>query len=182
MTLITPEYREQQMRMHEMARGYGGVNARTYGGVIMQLVDEHNPQTVLDYGAGKGHIGEFLFKHGFKGDYRPYDPAIPYWSSEPQPAELVCCIDVLEHIEPELLDAVLDDLRRVTVCRGVFTIHHRKAQKTLPDGRNAHLTVQPPEWWAKRLAERFRIVDSVETIGKFDRELLSTLYVVEPMP
>jgi len=42
---------------------------------------------------------------------------------DPSPASFVACIDVLEHIEPELLDNVLDDLRRVTAQIGVFTVH-----------------------------------------------------------
>ena len=28
-----------------------------------------------------------------------------------------------------------------------FAISTRAAKKTLPDGRNAHLTVQSPDWW-----------------------------------
>ena len=28
-----------------------------------------------------------------------------------------------------------------------FAISTRPAKKTLPDGRNAHLTVQSPDWW-----------------------------------
>jgi hypothetical protein len=33
-----------------------------------------------------------------------YDPAIPQWSAPPEPCRFVACIDVLEHIEPGLLD------------------------------------------------------------------------------
>ena len=84
--LISEEYRDLQSKMHAMPRGYGGTNANVYGISIMEMIEKHNPQTVLDYGAGKGHIGEFIFRHGFKGDYRPYDPAIPYWANTPQPA------------------------------------------------------------------------------------------------
>jgi hypothetical protein len=70
---------------------------------------------------------------------------------------MVCCIDVLEHIEPALLDNVLDDLKRVTQRIGVFTVCCEEAKKFLSDGRNAHLIVQPAEWWLPRIMERFEL-------------------------
>ena len=48
---------------------------------------------------------------------------LPELSAAPQPCAFVVCIDVLEHIEPELLGNVLDDLQRVTAGLGVFTVH-----------------------------------------------------------
>jgi hypothetical protein len=32
--------------------------------------------------------------------------------------------------------------------------------KVLTDGRNAHLTQQPVEWWSARLGERFDVVST----------------------
>jgi hypothetical protein len=65
---------------------------------------------------------------------------------------------VLEHIEPELLDNVLDDLKRCAL-KGVFlTINMRPAYKTLADGRNAHLIQKPIEWWLPKLMERWDIM------------------------
>ena len=82
----------------------------------------------------------------------------PQWSAPPAPCRFVACIDVLEHIEPHLLDNVLDDLQRVTAGVGVFTVHTGAALKVLPDGRNAHLIQQPPEWWLPRFMERFDLM------------------------
>ena len=69
---------------------------------------------------------------------RHYEPSRPDWAATPQAAERVACIDVLEHIEPDLLDNVLDDLQRVTKRWGIFTVHTGLAKRILPDGRNAH--------------------------------------------
>ena len=69
------------------------------------------------------------------------------------------CIDVLEHVEPELIDNVLDDLQRVTSKKGYFTISCRPASKILKDGRNAHILIQPKEWWKKKLEPRFKIIE-----------------------
>jgi hypothetical protein len=87
--------------------------------------------------------------------FQHYDPAVPKWSQAPEPCEMVACIDVLEHIEPALLDNVLDDLKRVTQTVGLFTVSTVEAMKTLADGRNAHLIVEGPEFWLPRIMERF---------------------------
>ncbi|HET9469625.1 MAG TPA: hypothetical protein VFO24_00885, partial [Usitatibacter sp.] len=75
--------------------------------------------------------------------------------------------DVLEHIEPECLDEVLDDLQRVTRKIGFFVIATREAEKTLPDGRNAHLIQEPIAWWAPRLEKRFTVSQVREMAGEF---------------
>jgi len=54
-------------------------------------------------------------------------------------SDLVTCIDILEHIEPELLENVLLELKRLHGRLYFFTIHLGPAGKTLSDGRNAHL-------------------------------------------
>ncbi|MEO8441386.1 MAG: hypothetical protein ABI547_02790, partial [Betaproteobacteria bacterium] len=76
----------------------------------------------------------------------------------PEPCGLVACIDVLEHIEPDLLDHVLDDLQRVVAGVGIFTVHIGAAQKVLPDGRNAHLIQQPAAWWLPKFFARFELL------------------------
>jgi hypothetical protein len=48
-----------------------------------------------------------LHRHGIDSiEYYPFDPAFEEYG-EPRAADLVCCIDVLEHIEPEKLESVL---------------------------------------------------------------------------
>ena len=93
---------------------------------------------------------------GLALDYRPYDPAFPDYGA-PRPADLVCCIDVLEHIEPDYLGNVLEDLSRITVGHGFFSIHTGPATKRLADGRNAHLIQQPASWWLPRLCLWFEV-------------------------
>jgi len=180
--VISESYREQQRKMHEMPRGYGGVNVNAMGPTTLRFINEIGAQCVLDYGAGKGHLGEYLFRRGYKGDYRPYDPAVPYWADSPQPSEFVVCADVLEHIEPEYLESVLEDLKRVTLRRGLFSVCLRAAKKTLPDGRNAHLIVESPEWWRERIARHFEILSEHTMVGEKDRLPLNKVYQVGPLP
>ncbi len=154
--LISDEYREIQQQMHE-SLNYG-VASVVYAPIVAQVIEAVGAQELLDYGAGKGRLEGALKEH-FR---RPltihhYDPAIPEWSAPPAPCGFVACIDVLEHIEPALLDNVLDDLQRVTARIGVFTVHTGAAAKFLSDGRNAHLIQQPPEWWLPKLLARFEL-------------------------
>jgi len=157
--LISEQYREQQRALHERA-DYGVASLR-YAPLVAQALERAGASELLDYGAGKGRLAPALqeiLKRPLK--VHQYDPAIPEFAAAPQPCAFVACIDVLEHIEPELLGNVLDDLQRVTAGHGVFTVHCGAALKSLPDGRNAHLTQQPVEWWTGRLRERFDLVSA----------------------
>lgn len=77
---------------------------------------------------------------------------------------MVACIDVLEHIEPEYLDGVLDELARLTEGVAFLSIHTGPAVKVLSDGRNAHLTQQPMSWWMPKVFDRFE-VQTVQSTG-----------------
>lgn len=173
--LITEQYREQQKAMH--AAGNYGTASVECAPMVAKVIDSQNVSKVLDYGAGSKltlirTISEKrLAKRAF--DYTPYEPAVEQYSQTPEPTEMVVCIDVLEHIEPECLDAVLDDLKRVTERLGLFTIHCGPASKMLPDGRNAHLIQEPPEWWLPKITDRF-------TLQTFQRTDAGFVVLVSP--
>jgi hypothetical protein len=87
--------------------------------------------------------------------YQGYDPGVPKLSGEPVPAELVVACDVMEHIEPDCLSDVLDHLEELTEVILFASISTEPADKTLSDGRNAHLITQPMQWWMPKFWERF---------------------------
>ena len=155
--LISDEYREMQQQLHDDP-SYGMASVG-YAPLVASVLEDSSAAEMLDYGAGKGRLGIALSEH-FKRplNIHHYDPAVPYWSAPPAPCEFVACIDVLEHIEPALIDNVLDDLKRVTAGTGVFTVHTQPAVKILPDGRNAHLIQQPASWWLPKFMERFELM------------------------
>ena len=155
--LISDAYRAQQTLLHQNpAYGTASVHFAPFVASVMQAL---NATELLDYGAGKGRLREALTPL-MKGplQVRHYDPAIAEWAAFPAPMSFVACIDVLEHVEPPLLDNVLDDLQRVTAGFAVFTVHTGPAMKHLADGRNAHLIQQPPAWWLPKLLARFELV------------------------
>jgi hypothetical protein len=145
-----------QAKLHENPNY--GVASTYFAPIVDDILSRFNITDLLDYGAGKLRLRDSIT---VKVNYTAYEPSNPEYDSEPEPTEFVTCIDVLEHIEPELLNNVLDDLQRVTLKYGLFTIHTGPAVKKLPDGRNAHLTQQPYTWWQPKIKERFDIVKEV---------------------
>jgi hypothetical protein len=147
---ITPEYLDLNRRLH--AGGEYGLSGGKWGSTIAELSAILQTRDVLDYGCGQRTLEKSL-----AFPIRNYDPCIPGLDAAPEPADIVACTDVLEHIEPECLDEVLDDLKRLVRKAGFLVIANRPARKVLEDGRNAHLIQQGFEWWRDRLARRFVI-------------------------
>lgn len=148
--LITESYRELNRQLHVQNPTYGISGAR-YADIVRKLSDMLGTKDILDYGCGKRTLERDL---GFK--IENYDPAIRGLDQSPMPADIVVCTDVLEHVEPELLDSVLRDLVKLTKREVVISVHTGPAMKTLADGRNAHLIQQDPDWWLANLRVLFR--------------------------
>lgn len=169
----TPEYPEQSViamaKPRTISEGYAALNRKLYrdnlaygvGGakyapMVIKLVGllsaNGHPPSVLDYGCGRGTLQKAL-----PFPIWEYDPAIEGKEESPRPADLVVCSDVLEHVEPELLRVVLDDLRRCVKQLGYFAIHTGASTKKLADGRNTHLIQKDAEWWRAKLSKFFHI-------------------------
>lgn len=154
--LITEDYRKLNERKHQTSQKYG-TSGGNYVARVRELARAIGANTILDYGCGKRTLEKAL---GFA--IENYDPAIPGLDRVPAPADLVVCTDVLEHIEPECLDAVLDDLQRVTKHYILLTVATQPAMKHLEDGRNTHLIVESADWWMPKLMARFILKNFTE--------------------
>jgi len=149
---ISQAYSQLNRKLHEKNQNYGGHGDR-YAKVVRKLAASKSVNSILDYGCGKGALAEAL-------DFPiwEYDPCVTGKERPPRPADLVICTDVLEHIEPELLAATLEDLSRVILQTGFFAIHTGPSSKTLDDGRNTHLIQQNLDWWKAKLGIYFDVV------------------------
>jgi 2-polyprenyl-3-methyl-5-hydroxy-6-metoxy-1,4-benzoquinol methylase len=145
--LITESYREQNRQLHAARADYG-MSGAARAPQVRPFAD-WGRKAILDFGCGKATLAARL---GPAYRVTNYDPCIEGLDARPEPHPVVVCGDVLEHVEPECLDDVLAELRRVTQEVGLFVVHLTAAKKTLPDGRNAHLIQQPAEWWQARIA------------------------------
>lgn len=133
--------------------------ARRHAAPVLRWLEGINLRSgsILDYGAGLGRFGEQLERLA-PGRYAVtnYEPSIPAFDTLPNgPYDAVVATHVLEHVEPELLAATLEELRARARRLVYIEVPHELAGKTLADGRNAHLIVQPREWWARQIGAAF---------------------------
>ena len=156
MSKISDAYLQMQKELHKNPNY--GVASLGYASLVRSIFEQSGSSSISDYGAGKRNLKVGLEREGLKRfDYFPYDPVFPEYGN-PQSADLVCCIDVLEHIEPELIDNVITELSNICTNLGFFSIHMGPAAKTLIDGRNAHLIQKPTSWWLGKLISYFEVL------------------------
>lgn len=148
--LISDAYLDQLRTLHTSARGIGH-SGRKHASEILAVARAISVGSILDYGCGAGTLGEALRVQSWPFRFSEYDPAVPGKDQMPQPADLVVCTDVLEHVEPERLNTVLGHIRSLSQQATFLVISTVPAHKELPDGRNAHLIVQPPNWWREQI-------------------------------
>lgn len=144
--------------------------------MVTQIIERMGITHLLDYGCGSQvNLAKHL-KVPHKLTYQAYDPGVPRYAKAPLPAQMVACIDVLEHIEPDCLESVLNDLERL--CEGVLfaTVDTAPAVKTLSDGRNAHLTQEPMSFWLPKFWERW----TIQTVQSTSEHSFLVIAVAKP--
>ena len=160
MKTISEEYRKLQQDLHENPNY--GVASSHFAPIVSEIIKVFKINSLTDYGAGKKRLFESLEKlNNIPKEYFPYDPAFPEYG-EPKKADLVCCIDVLEHIEPDLINNVIKELSLITTNIGFYTIDIGPAKKILSDGRNAHLIQKPSSWWLEKFVKYFDVIRLME--------------------
>ena len=183
--MLSEDYRQQLQEKHASDGTWGNTSLMHYD-TILQLIDRHNIKSVLDYGCGKGMIGQrFREEQKQSGNkyasvqFFEYDPGIPGKDDMSTKGELLINTDVLEHIEPEYLDQVLSDMAARAQKVAFLVISCVPALHHLPDGRNAHLIIQPADWWIAKLGQYFKITIAQPVGGDLyvvaDRKLQSSL-------
>lgn len=143
--LCSAEYREQLQQV--LATGRHWRAGHSHADTVSAFAQELGAASILDYGCGQGTLRPALPDR----TVFEYDPGRPEKWNLPKPADLVVATDVLEHVEPNRVEAVLRHIGRLAI-RGAFLVISLSPSKVLlPDGRNAHLTVRPEDWWLKQL-------------------------------
>lgn len=168
MNLFSPEYAKLQNNFHRDRPDYG-TSGSNYADQILQMANSLQTRSVLDYGCGKCTLQKSL-----PFPIQNYDPFIKEHSARPQPADIVVCTDVMEHVEEEYVDNVLADISSLCKKAVFFEIATGPAKKVLPDGRNAHITQHDINWWMYKLLPLFE-VKSVMQIGHGFVAVLSPL-------
>jgi len=173
----SPRYQELVGYYRQMHEGGDAQRAaeETFDGIslvphiptIRSVVAKFGSKSLLDYGSGKAkfyELEQYDGPDGRKVDLRTfwgldrlhlYDPGYPPLATLPDEVfDGVICTDVMEHIPEADLDWVIDELfgyarHFIYICIATYP-----AEKLLPDGSNAHVTLKDPRWWIARFDAR----------------------------
>ena len=161
-------HREGERRLNLPAQEtFPGVSLLPHVQRIKARIDQSGARSVLDYGCGKGLQYTAIFQAeddpndmftitglwGLEQLYC-YDPCYAPFSRLPNGRfDGVICTDVLEHCSEADMAWIVDELFSYATAFLYANIACYPAGKTLPNGENAHCTIQPPEWWRELFNE-----------------------------
>lgn len=126
--------------------------------------------TIIDYGCGVPRAVDFFRSKGLEAtgcdivalreDVRP----VNLWDL---PSDLgsdyAYCADVMEHIPPEKVLAVLGGIAERTKVAAAFTIASTQCTQGRRHGEVLHLTVEPKDWWMEQLQHFWKHISHYKT-------------------
>jgi len=165
--IIDPEYQAQLAIMHSQGQFVrGGKTLKS----VRPFLEKYQPTSVLDFGCGHGALMASIQETYPNMRVEGYDPGNPDHNRIPKRSfDAVVSADVFEHIEPNHLAETLRMISDKIIVAGWFRIACYPAKKHLPDGRNAHLIVESPDWWREQLLDNMDITIASEVISVFDK-------------
>jgi hypothetical protein len=137
-----------------------------------EFIKIKQPNSVLDFGCGKGNLVKVLNELYPNKKIIGYDPANPEYDIPLPDVDMIISTDVLEHVEPEHIKTVLE-----TLCIKSPLQYHliscAPAKLILPDGRNAHLIQETPEWWRNKFTQAgVRVIkEDYKEFSKYSKQL-----------
>lgn len=174
---------EQGDRAEDM---FAGTSLRPHVEAVGHLVRGTSAHTLLDYGCGKARLygapakafggkdGTTLQQHWGLDAVTLYDPGYPSHNDLPAGTfDGVICTDVLEHVPEEDVPWVLDEIFGYAKKFVYLNVACYPAKKILPNGENAHCTIQPQEWWLARITEITAGRDAIHTTLVFTDQVAS---------
>lgn len=125
---------------------------------------------VVDFGCGpKGGMRQAMGRAVV-----PYDPYVAAFAADPWKASprTFFSVDVLEHLPVDRLRELLAVIAGSTVRQVFVVVSCRAANRVMPNGLNAHLTVRHVFWWAGffeyALGDRFTRVIARHDLDRSD--------------
>lgn len=180
--------REKYERMWEFPAYRGHSPGARAVASFLEIAKPAPGARVADCGCGTGRAGAKLAQAGIDAVLIDFadncrDPVahiqdLPFVRADlaasiPVRADYVFCADVMEHIPPEQVDAVLANLG-ACAPRLFLQISTRDDCCGTLIGETLHLSVHPHAWWREKLAALWRIEHEEE------RRSASTFYVMAP--
>ena len=144
--------------MHD-AKSLGGDTWRAHLGQLTSVIPDLRSKTILDFDCGpKGGLAA-----EFGSQVTSYDPYVSQFSSDPwsKKFDVLFSSDVLEHMTKVQIRSLTKRIREAGPSYVFLIASTRAAHKRLPNGANAHLTIQPARWWlrflSQELGEKYRV-------------------------
>ena len=160
MNLVSSEYKIVLNDTHKLTKNkWGGGHSIDKLPKYESLLKSLEVKSILDYGCANGKFKVYMNKHKPQYTIYEYDPGIRGKDTLPDPADFVVCCDVMEHVEPELLDNVMQHLKSLVRKAGFFNISTKEAITILSDGSNAHKIVKNGDWWVELFSKYFDVTD-----------------------
>ena len=135
-------YLEQAKQYHKDDNKWQGVALKKFIPSINQIIKDKGIESILDYGSGKAKY------HPKEWNATKYDPAVPEYQNKPTDKfDLVISTDVLEHIPVDNLKDAINEIFSYSKKWVFVSVCCRKAIAILPNGYNAHATIESAKWW-----------------------------------
>jgi hypothetical protein len=128
--------------------------------VVLPVVRELQPASILDYGCGRSDLLAHLYLDGARRIAR-FDPAIPEVEKLPVGRyDLVLCLNVLEYVPLTDLERVLAELKSLSP-HVLLAIDLEPERLLLYSGARAHVTLLTRQEWLSWLGSVFGVVTAV---------------------
>lgn len=160
---------QQMAEMHRTRKVFSGSGILKHRHQLVEFSRRLDCRSGLDYGCGKGRQYDPAFAKGYDLagalGFKPFlwDPAVPEFKLPPptdMDFDLVMCVDVLECIPKEDLPWVAADLW-ARAHKGLFvTVASYPSKKELPNGQNAHITIEGEEFWHGLFRNAAKVADA----------------------
>lgn len=159
MKLVSDKYKEELINIHKKYPNKWGTRIfeSRWRFLVCHFIVFIKAKTILDFGSGKGTLGKMVcnelrkFKNFRDLNWINYDPGIQAFLNLPKKAvDIVVCLDVLEHVEPELINVTIETIYSLTKHLGIFAI---SLKESIIDNKNMHLIVEKKEWWLNKFKQ-----------------------------
>lgn len=144
--------------------------------------------TLLDVGVGRGHFMKRMIQHGFHVtgvepssaardvsdnsliDAYAHDMPLP-----DQSFDIVCCLDVLEHVPRAYIEPSLAEMARVTKGPAIISAADHS---DIVDGVELHISSMPFDQWQRLIEAHFTVVDARVVCSKADASKISKVFLL----